>query len=199
MRQRQRRSRGARLLLILAALTSLTVGYYFGQVWQRKPLQGLTAIVYSEGLPIAFPAGLEPPPSDGAAEPWRLIVAVDSRADACRELLRHHTLVRNRLAAWPDIQNRLRLTLLAYDRPDATAAVAFTGSADWIEVLSGEPTALAQLTADLGIRPSGQDWCTPLQSNAILVAPNRVAWALIPHEQASIMAHNIQTLIAFVE
>ena len=45
---------------------------------------------------------------------------------ACSRLLDRTSFVFNRLAARPSIQARLRLSVLAYDRPDAVAQQAFT-------------------------------------------------------------------------
>jgi hypothetical protein len=108
-------------------------------------------------------------------------------------------LVINRLAHRPKLQPRLRLTLLAYDRPDAAARAAFSADVDWVEVISAPATALDRLSGQLGIAPLTDDWCTSAQANAVLVAPDAVAWALIPFEQTAIMASDIATIIDFVE
>lgn len=194
-----RRSPRTRLILTLAALASLIGGYYAGQYWQRRPLADLSAILYPAGRPVDYPAGLGIDTGSGANGPWRLFVVADTRATQCRELVRHFASVINRLAAWPQIQARLRLTLLAYDRPDAQAVAAFSGGTAWLEVVSADPASLDLLSAQLGITPGGSGWCEGEQSNGILVSPNHAAWALIPHEQAAIMADNIRTLIAFLE
>lgn len=126
-------------------------------------------------------------------------MVVDTREPACDRLLRHYALVFNRLAAWPEVQSRLGLTMLAYDQPDAAQIEAFSGGVDWVQILSKERDALDQLSAQLGILPLGQRWCEPVEANAILVSPQLTAWALIPHEQATMMARNIATIVHFVE
>lgn len=194
-----RRGPGKRLVLILAALASIVAGYYLGQYWQRRPLAELTAVVYPAGRRIDYPADLGIDNDPGVSTPWRLFLAVDTGAPACSRLLRHYASVINRLAAWPEIQAQLRLTVLAYDRPDAAAVTAFSGGASWAEVLSAETQSLDRLSGQLGILPDPGNWCAETQANAILVAPDRTSWALIPHEQAAMMAHNIRTIIAFVE
>jgi hypothetical protein len=113
--------------------------------------------------------------------------------------MRHYATVFNRLAAWPTIQDNLRLTVLAYDRPDAAAVTAFTGGVEWAEILSTDPQQLEPLGRQLGILPDPDAWCGETGANAILVAPDRKRWALIPNEQAAMMARNISTIIAFVE
>ena len=118
------------------------------------------------------------------------------RMRAAAAPLRH---VFNRLAAWPEIQSNLRLSVLAYDQPDADAITAFTGGVSWAEVFSAEPQRLDPLSRQLGILPDQAAWCSETAANAVLVAPDQKRWALIPHEQAAIMAHNISTIIAFVE
>jgi len=188
-----------RLILTLAALASLIGGYYAGQYWQRRPLADISAIVYPTGRPIDYPASLGIATDRGPKAPWRLFLATDTRVAQCRSLLRHVASVVNRLAAWPDIQQRLRVAMLAYDHPDAAAVVQFSGGADWAEVITGEAAELDRLSGQLGILPGTGAWCEPPQANGILVAPNREAWALIPYEQAAIMANNIRTIIAFVE
>ena len=114
-------------------------------------------------------------------------------------MLRHHAFVRNRLAAWPDIQSRLRLSVLAYDQPDAAAVADFAGTQDWVDVISAAPAQLDRLSEALGILPIGDDWCTPTAANAVLVSPAGEVWALLPHASAAIMAHDLRTIIAFVE
>lgn len=199
MRRPGRRNPGRRLILTLAALASLIVGYYLGQHWQRRPLADLSAVVYPAGQAVDYPADLDLTRDPGDASPWRLIVAADTRAAACTRLLHHYALVFNRLAAWPRIQERLRLTLLAFDHPDADAISRFTAGATWAEVISADPEALNRLGEQLGISPDPNSWCSPATANAVLVAPDDRRWALIPYEQAAIMAHNIRTIIAFVE
>ena len=121
-----RRGPGKRLLLILAALASVVAGYYLGQYLQRRPLAELTAVVYPAGQRIDYPAELGIDNDPGIDTPWRLFLAADTDVPACSRLLRHYATVINRLAAWPDIQANLRLSLLAMDEPNEAAIAAFT-------------------------------------------------------------------------
>lgn len=191
-----RRSPRARLVLILVALASLIGGYYAGQYWQRRPLADLSAVVYPSGRAVVYPAAFG---TDDTQQNWRLFLSADTQAPTCRVLLRHYATVFNRLAAWPTIQERLRLTVLAYDQPDPAAIAAFGGSVGWLEVLSAEPRQLDRLAAELGLLPLGGDWCSAHQASSVLVAPDRRAWALIPYESPAVMALNIRTIIEFVE
>ena len=193
----QRRGRGARLVVTLAALASLIAGYYAGQYWQRRPLADLSAVVYPTGQRIDAIDDLTA--LAGADEAWRLFLVADTRAPACAALLRHFAQVFNRLAAWPDIQAKLRLSVLAYDEPDKAAITAFTAGVSWAEVVSADPQQLAQLTQELGIAPGGTDWCGENQRTGVLVSPARRRWALLPYEPAPAMARNLQRIIAFVE
>jgi len=199
MQKRKRRNPGKRLLLTLAALSSVIAGYYLGQYWQRQPLAELSAVVYPSGQPVEYPPGLDLANEAGESRTWRLFIVADTGVAQCRELLRHFATVFNRLAAWPQIQENLRLAVLAYDRPDTSAATAFTGGVTWAEVVSADPEQLDRLSTQLGILPDGTGWCTATTSNGILVAPDRKRWALIPYEQAAMMARNLSTIIAFVE
>ena len=199
MPQVSRRGPGRRLVLTLAALASVIVGYYLGQLWQRQPLADLSAVVYPNGRALTYPAEIELSADDAANGMWRLFLVGDTGAPACRDLLRHYALVINRMAHRPKLQPRLRVTLLAYDRPDAAARAAFTAGADWVDVIAAPRPALDRLSDQLGIAPITEDWCTSVQANAVLVAPDAVAWALIPYEQTAIMAHDIATIIDFVE
>jgi len=194
-----RRSPGIRLILTLAALASVIAGYYLGQYWQRRPLADLSAVVYPAGQPVEYPAGMGMDADADTSGPWRLFLPADTRVAECGRLLRHYANVFNRLAVWPEIQSNLRLSVLAYDRPDADAITAFTGGVSWAEVFSAEPQRLDPLSRQLGILPDQAAWCSETAANAVLVAPDQKRWALIPHEQAAIMAHNISTIIAFVE
>ena len=196
MTRRVRHTRRSRLLLTFAALLSLILGYYLGQYWQRRPLAELSAVVYSSGQPVRYPEAQAIPSED---DNWRLFTTANTALAPCRDLVRHYAFVLNRLAARPKLQARLRLTVLAYDQPDTAAAEAFGGGADWVEVISGEPQQLDGLSAQLGILPAGGAWCSGVQANAVLVSPQREAWALIPLEQAAMMARNVRTVIDFVE
>jgi hypothetical protein len=192
-----RRTPRARLLLTLAALASLLIGYYFGQYWQRQPLEALSAIVYPSGRAVDFE--LHPALSE-AAPAWRLFVNVDTSNSDCQRLVRDYGFLRNRLASVPALQQRLRLTLLAYGQADDDEqAKALTASDDWIDVLSATPSALDRLAAELGNLPTSTKWCDRHQGNAILVSPQAEAWALIPYELPETMAHNVRTIIEFVE
>ncbi|MDJ0739267.1 MAG: hypothetical protein QNJ91_06095 [Gammaproteobacteria bacterium] len=196
MGRSRRRGPGRRLVLTLAALASLIAGYYLGQAWQRQPLADLTAVVYANGRAIDYPAGLA---IADAAPAWRLFVAADIREPACTGLRRDYALVINRLAHRPDIQQRVRLSVLAYDRPEPERVALFTGGHDWVDVISADRATLDGLAGQLDMRPAGGAWCTGPRAAATLVAPDATAWALIPHEAAAIMARNIITLIDFVE
>lgn len=196
MRRARRRRPRSRLLLIVAALASIIVGYYAGQYWQRRPLEGLSVQVFDQGRPITYPEqfgiGFD-------NRHWRLFLAVDTRQPACRELLRHFALVVNRLAAWPKVQARLRLTLLAYDQPGSNAIAAFTGGVNWVDVVTADAGSLDAVTQQLDIQPHGTIWCSEGTAGGVLVAPKHRAWARIPMEPAAVMARNIAGVVGFVE
>ena len=194
-----RRGPGTRLILTLAALASVIAGYYLGQYWQRRPLAGLSAVLYPAGQHVDYSTAPVISTDPDEPLPWRLFVAAETGVAECSQLLRHYAHVFNRLAAWPDIQGRLRLTVLAYDQPDAAAVSRFTGGVSWAQVISTDPQQLDLLSHQLGILPGRDAWCTATAANAILVAPDQKRWALIPYEQAAMMARNISTIIAFVE
>jgi hypothetical protein len=188
-----------RLPIVAAALLSLVVGYYLGQHWQRRGLDQLTALVYPGGKPVAYPDALRLTPGDVERGRWRLFAAVDTRIAECKALLRDYGLAVNRLAAWPDIQPRVRVTMLAYDGPDLDAIRAFSGLAPWVEVVGAPPGVLDQLAGQLGILPSGGDWCVADQANAVLVSPRGEAWALVPRDPPAVIADNLGSIISFVE
>lgn len=184
-----------RLALTLLALATLISGYYLGQLWQRQALQDLSAVVYPNPRPLALPNDLFPADDDA----WRLFVTGDTTAAACRQLLRDYGFARNRLAAAPGIQARLRLVILAFDQPDEAARERLGDEAGWVEVIAPSPDELEDLAGELGIRPTGSAWCTGAAATAVLVSPRREAWALIPYEAPPAMARNIRGIIEFVE
>lgn len=190
---------GTRLILTLAALASVIVGYYLGQYWQRRPLAGLSAVVYPAGQPVDYPAGLPITSDPDTPVPWRLFLIAHTGVAECSQLLRQYASVFNRLAVRPQIQENLRLSVLAYDQPDTAGVLRFTGGVGWAEVVSADPQVLDRLSQQLGILPSPDAWCSGTASNAVLVAPDQKRWALIPNEQAAMMARNISTIITFVE
>ena len=81
----RRRRPVRRLIVTLAALASLIVGYYLGQAWQRQPLETLSAVVYPNGKPVDYPPQLDLGPDDTAPPAWRLVAVVDTRVPACGE------------------------------------------------------------------------------------------------------------------
>lgn len=194
-----RRGPGRRLALTLAALTSLIAGYYLGQIWQGQPPAGLSAVVYPDGKKVDFPPGLALAADDGDNAPWRLFLAADTGDAACRAWRRNFSLVINRMAHRPALQERLRLSVLAYDRPDPQDVREFAWEDPRVEVFNAATSELDTLGGQLGLLPSADDWCVATQANAILVAPDATAWALLPYESADIMARNILTIIDFVE
>jgi hypothetical protein len=198
MRPRPRRPGWVRLLLISAALASLVGGYYLGQYWQRQPLDALSAVVYPDGQRVGFPAAAGILAGTSDDDPWRILIVTDLQTAACQELLRHFALVRNRLAGWPDIQRRIRLTLLDFGHVSPGVLEPLIAE-DWMERPTLDQVQLAELTASLGIQPAAGALCTATQANAVLVAPDLRRWALLPYEQPAIMAHNIATIVQFVE
>lgn len=198
MTTRRRRGARARLLLTLAALATLIGGYYLGQLWQRKPLQDLSAVVYAQARTLQYNDLAIATDTDEQGV-WRLFVAADTRVDTCSRLLQHYAFVLNRLAHRADIQRRLRVTLLAYDNPDAEKTATFRSGIAWTEIVSAPRAQLDALAAQLGIQPLGDDWCSATSASAVLVSPAREAWALIPYEAPVIMADNIAAIVDFVE
>lgn len=198
MQHRPRRSPRARLLLTAAALASLLAGYYLGQYWQRRALDDLSAVVYRDGQRVDYPDALALGPASDDS-PWRLFVVADTRQERCREALPQFGLMMNRLAAWPSIQPRVRVSVLAYDQPTLTRAEQLRGGAPWLEILGAATPELDRLTGTLGILPDPLRRCVPDQLNGILVDPDRRRWALIPFEDPRTMAHNVQAVIQFVE
>jgi hypothetical protein len=198
MRPRPRHGPRVRLTLTAAALAALIVGYYLGQHWQRQPLDGLSAIVYPDGQPIDWPEGLDPA-ADEASRIWRLFLVADRKAADCQAAMRRFGLMMNRLAAWPTIQSRVRLTVITTDPPGDPDSESLAAGAAWMDVVRTNPVDRERLVAGLGLRPDPARPCTPEQLNSILVAPDQRRWALIPFEEPSRMAFNVQAVIQFVE
>jgi hypothetical protein len=184
--------------LTVAALGTLLAGYYLGQFWQRRALDDLTAVVFSDGQPIDYPVSVVLAPGSDDA-PWRLFVVADTQMEACRVALPQFGLMMNRLAAWPSIQPRVKVSVLAYDQPSLTRAEDLRAGASWLEIVSAAPLDLDQLSGTLGILPDPTRWCVPEQLNGILIDPQHRRWALIPFEDPKTMAHNLQAVIQFVE
>lgn len=182
--------------MTLAALASLIIGYYLGQAWQRQPLSDLSAIVYANGRPVDYPAEFRPAHDDTA---WRLFVAGDPDAAACTDLRRDFALLINRLAARPELQRRVRLALISFAETPVLGENRFHSGYPWVDLVELDGTQRETLARQLGILPTGEDWCRGTQASGVLVSPDAVAWALIPYERPDIMAHNITSLIDFVE
>ncbi len=185
-------------MLTAAALAALIGGYYLGQFWQRQALDELSAVVFRDGQRIAYPDALALADDPDEAV-WRLFLVADFDSETCRTALRRLGLMINRLAAWPSIQPRVRVSVLAYDQPSLTRAEQLRGGAPWLEIISASTTDLDQLSGPLGLLPDPLRWCAPSQLNGILIDPDRRRWALIPYEDPKTMAYNVQAVIQFVE
>lgn len=184
-----------RLGLTLLALATLIAGYYLGQYWQRRPLQDLTAVVYASGRPLALPEDRFPPGDDA----WRLFVAGRPASPACAGLLRDYAFVRNRLAAVPGVQARLRVVMITVDGSGDDPDDGPAAGADWIDLLAIPHSTADRLAGELGLGPNGSATCTGEDAAGILVSPRQEAWARIPYEQPAAMARNIRGVIEFVE
>ena len=193
------RPRAKRLVVTLAALLSLIVGYYLGQQWQRQPLVDLSATVFANGIAIDYPDGLQRPDSFIDADAWRLFMAFDSRIPACKERLQQALLAMNRLASRPDLQGRTRLTLLLYNDAGSATRDGLRGSDERIEILAGNAAELDEITGRIGTLPLPSRWCAADAGGLALVSPDHEAWALLPWERPASMAHNIATIVEFLE
>lgn len=198
MRDR-RRTGGKRLVITLAALLSLIIGYYLGQQWQRQPLTDLSATVYANGVAIDYPKGLERPAGFHDVDAWRLFMAFDARMPACSERLQQALLAVNRLAPQTTLQARTRLTLLLYNDSEGGVREGLRGERDRIEIITGSNTDLDTITGRVGTLPLRSRWCAADAGGLALISPQHEAWALIPWETPAAMAHNIATIVEFLE
>lgn len=183
-----------RLVLIMAALATLLVGYYLGNQYQFGNLQSLQAIVLDQPVevdPLLLPQALR---EQREAQPgWLILLAGDLKTPACEQLLQHYVQVHNRLAGESQLQNGLQLALLQSSDAQPTPVWQHVR---WANAYALPKEQLLKLTGTLGISPIGTRWCQDVQANAALIGPDDLQRAILPQAKAAETAEAISTLAA---
>ena len=179
------RSRFSRFRLIVAALATVIAGYYLGQLYQqhRWKQQGIRV--------LDNPVRLEQP---GLSGHWTLLIPGEPDP-SCEQLLREFTQTVNRLAAWPKLQSRIRLHLLASRAPAGQSLWHFV---PWASVQWSEPPARRELLQQLGFAQTAPPWCGA-DAHLALTGPDQRLYALVTLDKPSRMAESLRQLIDTLE
>ena len=122
-RNRPPRTPLQRFAIILLAVATVSLGYYLGNLYQFDKLRNSAAIMLDEPLELdtsALPERLQD--RIASAQSWVVLLPGQNGND-CDRLLEHYMEVVNRLAAWPEVQERINLALLVTsDRPSRRIA-----------------------------------------------------------------------------
>ena len=195
-RNRPPRSPLHRFAIISVALSTVVLGYYLGNRYQFGELQNSAAIMLEQ--PLDADASRMPRELVELMEvegSWVIVLPGETGA-ACDQLLAHYIEVVNRLAAWPDIQSRVRLALLqTTTRPPSTAWQNVT----WASTHTLPEADMLALTGNLGIAPIGNRWCQDVQGTAALLGPENRAYALLPLDNPSDIAESLRLIITVLD
>lgn len=191
-RKRPPRSTSQRLALITAALGTLVLGYYLGNRFQYDELRQSSAIVLEKPVPVdikLLPPGLR----TIAEDPGQWVILLPGEPGrACDDLLDHYVRVINRLAAWPAVQSRIRLSLLNFSgRAPGTAWQRY----GWARSYPLSKAEVLELTSQLGIAPVGNRWCLDVQATTALLGPGAEVRALLPLDKPAEMAESLRLLL----
>lgn len=191
-RNRPARSPLHRFAIISVALCTVLVGYYLGNRYQFGQLQNSAAILYEQPIAIETTELPEPLREHIEAEDQWVILLAGEPGSSCDTLLNHYIEVVNRLAAWPQIQARISLTLIF---TSGTAPKFTWNNVEWAHMQHMTEAQMLQLTGELGIAPLGNRWCEDVQATAALIGPGNQTRALIPLDKPAKIAESLRLII----
>ncbi len=191
-RNRPPRSALHRFAIISVALCTVLLGYYLGNLYQFGELKNSAAIMYEQPLELDTAGLAQPLRGQLEAEDEWLILLAGEPGRSCDQLLAHYIDVVNRLAAWPNIQERVRLILVNTGNAPANPAWK---SVKWAHVQPMSEDQMLQLTSQLGIAPLGTRWCEDVQATAALIGPGNQTRALLPLDKPADIAESLRLII----
>jgi hypothetical protein len=190
-RKRSPRTPLQRVALILAALSTLLLGYYLGNLYRLDELKQHGAVPLDQALPLDtadLPDSLRQSLND--TQQWVIFLAGEP-GQACDRLFDQYVEVYNRLAAYPKIQSRLHLALLTTASDEHHPWPVY----DWAKVYRLTPAQRDKLTSAAGIAPIGNRWCQDVQATAALAGPGASVRALLPLDKPAEMAESLRLII----
>lgn len=168
----------------------LLIGYYLGQQYRLSQLEASGADLLNDPIQIDTPPL---PKALAQAMPGRWTLVLAGEPDArCDQLLRHYIQVFNRLAAWPKLQNRLRLVLLSSWGPGKDSPWRYV---DWAAVYVLPPSQRAELIATLGLPPPTPAHCIGEEATAALLGPDHRLYARLPLDKPPRMAESLRLIL----
>ncbi len=168
----------------------LLVGYYLGQQYRLSQLEASGADLLNDPIRIDTPP-LPKALAQAMRGRWTLVLAGEPDA-RCDQLLRHYIQVFNRLAAWPKLQNRLRLVLLSSWGPGNESPWRYV---DWAEVYVLPPSQRAELIATLGLPPPTPAHCIGEEATVALIGPDHRLYARLPLDKPPRMAESLRLIL----
>jgi len=191
-RNRPPRTPLQRFAIISVALCTLLIGYYLGNRYQFSELQNSAAILYEQPIEIETAELPQPLSEHIEAENQWIILLAGKHGRSCDALLDHYIEVVNRLAAWPQIQARISLTLI--ETSGSAPGVAWS-NVKWAHVQPMTEAQMLQLTGKLGIAPLGNRWCEDVQATAAVIGPRNQTRALLPLDNPAEIAESLRLII----
>jgi len=191
-RNRPPRSALHRFAIISVALCTVLLGYYLGNRYQFGELQNTAAIMFEQPIELEIDELPQPLRDQIEAEDEWLILLAGEPGSSCEALLAHYIEVVNRLAAWPNIQKRIRLILV--DSADAPIGPTWK-SVEWAHIQAMTEQQMLEFTGQLGIAPLGTRWCEDVQATAALIGPGRYSHALLPLDKPADIAESLRLII----
>lgn len=178
----------SRFRIVVAALATVLVGYYLGQVYQQHRLQQQGITLLDDPVPVSKEIRL---PLSGH---WTLMLPGEADA-ACEQLLRSMVQMVNRLAASPKLQAQIRLRLLATHAPGSKSLWHFV---PWASVLYLGRDERSRLLESLQLQPLKAGSCGP-SAQLALTGPDMRLYAHLRLDKPARMADSLRQLIETLE
>lgn len=166
----------------------MLVGYFLGQWYQQHRLTGQGVEVLDK--PILIQTGMSLP----LAGYWSLLVPGEADA-ACDQLLRDMMQTVNRLAAWPGLQRRLRVRLLATRKPSQDSLWHFV---PWASVIYLQAPTRIRVLAALQLQTPQASRCRS-GAQLALTGPDSHLYAHLALDKPARMAESLRQLIEMLE
>lgn len=177
------RRRPSRFRLIVAALATVLVGYYLGQLYQQSRFESRGIELIDQPQTVRTAARL---PLDGY---WTLVLPGEPGA-GCEQALQALVETYNRLADAPKLQKTLRIRLLS-TRPAGEDSLWNYFS--WSSVLYLESGQHGEVMRALSLPPQTDLQCTRATRLA-LIGPNRRLYAHVHLDKPARMAESLREL-----
>jgi hypothetical protein len=186
-------SRQRRLVILTLTLLAFGIAYYAGSRYkdrpQSAPLISGVAIHPASPLPELSGSGIEALNPASLSDHWSLLMLDPHRGETRSPALVRLVQVHNRLAADPELQQRLDYLYLPRSLEPATQEI-IDGLTGRLRALSGDQSQLTEIFHHFGVDPQGD------AAALYLIGPETRLHALFtPDQDIATIAEDLNTLM----